>query len=254
MKKMMILALMMTIVLHASAMSYSQARREALYLSDKMAYELDLTDSQYDAVYEINLDYLLSLNGHTDVFGIWWNRRNNDLRYVLTPWQYDRFIGRTYFHRPVSWFNGSWLFNIYTHYVHRDKFYKPRPSVYVVYKGGNNKKHDRYYAERYRHPSTRGKGSVNRNDFNNKPQPSHQVGGKDKKDRPSRQPVLNEPSQKRPVVARSQQSTRSNTSLGSSAPARRSSSASTRSSNRNSASSTAPRNGASRNGGGRGSR
>ena len=41
-----------------------------------------------EAVYEINLDYLMSLNGHSDVFGIWWDRRNADLRFVLTPWQY----------------------------------------------------------------------------------------------------------------------------------------------------------------------
>lgn len=173
MKKMMILVLMMTIAITASAMSYSQARNEALFLSDKMAYELDLTDDQYDAVYEINLDYLMSLNGHSDFFGIWWNRRNNDLRYVLTSWQYDRFMGRTYFYRPVSWFNGSWLFNIYTHYVYRDKFYRHHPKVYVSYKGGNNRKHNQYYAERNVHPSNRGKAVVKRHDKNDRPQPSH---------------------------------------------------------------------------------
>ena len=65
------------------------AKNEALFLSDKMAYELNLTAAQYEAVYEINLDYLMSLNGHADVFGIWWDRRNADLRYVLNSWQYD---------------------------------------------------------------------------------------------------------------------------------------------------------------------
>ena len=45
----------------ASAMSYSQAREQALFLTDKMAYELNLTDDQYEAAYEINLDYLLSV-------------------------------------------------------------------------------------------------------------------------------------------------------------------------------------------------
>ena len=38
---------------------YEEARRQALFLSDKMAYELGLSDAQYQAVYEINLDYLL---------------------------------------------------------------------------------------------------------------------------------------------------------------------------------------------------
>jgi len=87
---MMILAVMMVITISANAMSYNAAKHEALFLSDKMAYELNLTAAQYEAVYEINLDYLMSLNGHGDVFGIWWDRRNADLRFVLTPWQYDK--------------------------------------------------------------------------------------------------------------------------------------------------------------------
>ena len=33
----------------ASAMSYEQARQQALFLTDKMAYELNLTDDQYEA-------------------------------------------------------------------------------------------------------------------------------------------------------------------------------------------------------------
>ena len=67
---MMILAVMMVMTISATAMSYNAAKHEALFLSDKMAYELNLTAAQYEAVYEINLDYLMSLNGHGDVFGI----------------------------------------------------------------------------------------------------------------------------------------------------------------------------------------
>ena len=93
MKKMMILAVMMVMTISANAMSYNAAKHEALFLSDKMAYELNLTVAQYEAVYEINLDYLMSLNGHGDVFGIWWNRRNADLRFVLNSWQYDKYVG-----------------------------------------------------------------------------------------------------------------------------------------------------------------
>ena len=89
---MMILAVMMVMTISANAMSYNAAKNEALFLSDKMAYELNLTAAQYEAVYEINLDYLMSLNGHGDVFGIWWDRRNADLRYVLNSWQYDKSI------------------------------------------------------------------------------------------------------------------------------------------------------------------
>ena len=67
---MMILAMMMVMTISANAMSYNAAKNEALFLSDKMAYELNLTAAQYEAVYEINLDYLMSLNGNADIFGI----------------------------------------------------------------------------------------------------------------------------------------------------------------------------------------
>lgn len=79
MKKMLVMAMMIVMTISANAMNYNAAKNEALFLSDKMAYELNLTDAQYDAVYEINLDYLMSVNGHNDVFGIWWDRRNADL-------------------------------------------------------------------------------------------------------------------------------------------------------------------------------
>ena len=58
---------MMTITLAAKAMSFTQAQREALFLTDKMAYELNLTDEQYDACYEINLDYLMGVSTVDDL-------------------------------------------------------------------------------------------------------------------------------------------------------------------------------------------
>ena len=158
MKKMMILAMMMVMTISArsamplgsskNAMSYNAAKNEALFLSDKMAYELNLTAAQYEAVYEINLDYLMSLNGHADVFGIWWDRRNADLRYVLNSWQYDKYITLAHFYRPVTWKAGSWTLAVYSHY-NRGHFYNDHPKVFVTYKGGNNHKHDRFYADRH---------------------------------------------------------------------------------------------------------
>ena len=47
---MMILAMMMVMTISANAMSYNAAKNEALFLSDKMAYELNLTAAQYEAV------------------------------------------------------------------------------------------------------------------------------------------------------------------------------------------------------------
>jgi hypothetical protein len=145
MKKMMILAVMMVMTISANAMSYNAAKHEALFLSDKMAYELNLTAAQYEAVYEINLDYLMSLNGHGDVFGIWWDRRNADLRFVLTPWQYDKYVALNHFYRPVAWKAGGWTFAVYAHYD-RGRFYNAHPTVFVTYKGGHNRVHGSHYA------------------------------------------------------------------------------------------------------------
>ena len=139
MKKMM-MAVMMAISLSASAMSYETAREEALFLSDKMAYELNLTTDQYDAIYEINLDYLLSLDGRDDVVGAYWNQRDAELRVVLNNWQYDRYMGITYFYRPVAWLAGAWTFAVYAHYD-RARFYFGRPRVYISYRGGLHRHH-----------------------------------------------------------------------------------------------------------------
>ena len=78
------LALLLTITLSTSAMSYSQARDEALFLTDKMAYELNLTDEQYEAAYEINLDYLMRIDDYNDLYGVYWRQRNLDLSYSGT--------------------------------------------------------------------------------------------------------------------------------------------------------------------------
>ena len=146
---MMILAVMMVMTISANAMNYNAAKHEALFLSDKMAYELNLTAAQYDAVYEINLDYLMSLNGHGDVFGIWWDRRNADLRFVLNSWQYDKYMALTHFYRPVAWKAGGWTFAVYSHYG-RDRFFHAHPKVFVSYKGGHNKVHGSHYAHTHK--------------------------------------------------------------------------------------------------------
>ena len=146
---MMILAVMMVMTISANAMSYNAAKHEALFLSDKMAYELNLTAAQYEAVYEINLDYLMSLNGHGDVFGIWWDRRNADLRFVLNSWQYDKYMALTHFYRPVAWKAGGWTFAVYSHYG-RDRFYNAHPKVFVTYKGGHNRVHGSHYAHMHK--------------------------------------------------------------------------------------------------------
>jgi len=122
----------------ASAMSYEQARQQALFLTDKMAYELNLTDDQYEAAYETNLDYLMSVNTVDDLYGIYWRQRNMDLSYILLDWQYRTFINASYFYRPLYWDAGYWHFGIYARYPHRDYFFFGRPHFYVSYRGGHS--------------------------------------------------------------------------------------------------------------------
>ena len=139
MKKMMFtLMAFLTIAVNASAMSYEQAREEALFLTDKMAYELNLTDAQYEAAYEINLDYLMGVTSQYDVYGPYWERRNLDLSYILFSWQWDLYRAAHYFYRPLFWERGIWHFGIYARYPHRDYFYFGRPHFYTTYRGGHS--------------------------------------------------------------------------------------------------------------------
>jgi hypothetical protein len=145
---MMMIAMMMTIAIHALAMTFHQARSEALFLSDKMAYELNLTDEQYAAVYEINLDYLMSISDRGDLYGNYWARRNADLQYVLDRYQYLTYSAASYFYRPVSLRMNGWAFGIYRRYCNHAVFYRPRPAIYISYRGGNNRFERSYYAHR----------------------------------------------------------------------------------------------------------
>ncbi len=122
----------------ASAMSYEQARQQALFLTDKMAYELNLTDDQYEAAYETNLDYLMSVNTVDDLYGVYWRQRNLDLSYILLDWQYRSFLNATYFYRPLYWNAGYWHFGIYARYPHRNYYFFGRPHFYTSYCGGHS--------------------------------------------------------------------------------------------------------------------
>lgn len=138
--KKLILALvaLFTITVSASAMSYEQAREQALFLTDKMAYELNLTDDQYEAAYEINLDYLMGVSNYNDLYGAYWTQRNLDLSYILLDWQYRSYLDALYFYRPLYWDGGYWHFRIYARYPHRDYYYFGRPVFYKVYHGGHS--------------------------------------------------------------------------------------------------------------------
>ena len=132
------MTMLLTIALSSMGMSYEQARERALFLTDKMAYELNLNDEQYEAAYEVNLDYLMSINTYDDLYGTYWTRRNTDLGYILFDWQYSAFRAAAYFFRPLVWTNGVWRFSIYSRYPNRTYFYFGRPAFYATYCGGHS--------------------------------------------------------------------------------------------------------------------
>lgn len=129
-----------------NAMSYEEARDRARFLTDKMAYELNLNDAQYNDAYEINLDYLMNINTASDACGIYWEYRNADLRYILYDWQYTLFTAASHFFRPVIWGASGWFFPVFNIYPVTRFYYDP-PKVYHVYRGG-------HYNYRFSHPAS----------------------------------------------------------------------------------------------------
>ena len=160
MKRLITLLALVSMIATASAMSYSQAREQALFLTDKMAYELRLTDTQSNAAYEINLDYIMNINVAGDLFGTYWNRRNTELSYVLTAAQYRTFTATSYFYRPITWTSHKFHFVIYDRYD-KGRLYGSIPSGYHTYKGGN--RHNDTSPYRGDTHDTYGKGKVHNN-------------------------------------------------------------------------------------------
>lgn len=143
------LSVMLMTVTGMNAMSYETAREHALYLTDKMAYELDLNEEQYEYAYEINLDYLMGLNTMDDIDGAYLRYRNADFQHILYDWQWRRFLATSYFFRPILWRSGAWYYPIYSHYRH-DHWYYGRPNFFYSYRGGHGRDHfhNSYYYER----------------------------------------------------------------------------------------------------------
>ena len=168
MKRMMmtLVTVWMGIALCSAAMSNSRVRKETRFLTDKMAYELNLSQAQYNDVYEINFDFINGIRYIIDdaMDGYQWaldryydclELRNEDLRWVLNRSQYQRFADRTYFCRPVYATSSSWGFRIYISYTNHNHFFFPKPKIYHTYCGGHHHRapnHPSYYKGRYDHP------------------------------------------------------------------------------------------------------
>ena len=135
MKKFYLILLMMAVTLSASALSKSKSRRYSLYLSDKMAYELDLTDEQFEAVYQINYDYFRSIYSQIDI-DMYWPERDENMYYVLDEYQYEVYTCIDYFYDPITLVGSSWSLPVYTYYIDTSLYYRPRPAIYRTYRGG----------------------------------------------------------------------------------------------------------------------
>lgn len=151
-----LLTALISISFSTQAMDYERARQEALFLTDKMAYELNLNDYQYEAAYEVNLDYFLSLNTYDDAYSTYWVHRNTDLSYILFDWQYSAFCAASYFYRPLFWANGAWGFHIYVRYPRHNHFFFGCPVFYDTYRGGHSWHHNGgrswYHGRDFGHP------------------------------------------------------------------------------------------------------
>lgn len=157
MKRMLALySILFVWLMNVGALPYEEARDRARFLTDKMAYELNLNDAQYNDAYEINLDYFMKINTASDAGGIYWECRNADLRYILHEWQYAIFRAADYFFRPIVWKTSGWFYPICVRYRINHFYYKP-PHVYYIYHGGHGRPH--LYAKSFylhRRPDWRG--------------------------------------------------------------------------------------------------
>lgn len=151
-------------ILQANAMTEREVRENARFLSDRMAYELKLTNAQYEDCYEINYDFLSAINpqmsyvcvGRQSAINAYYDyldARNEDLRYILNRTQYLAFMDLDYFFRPIYTTAGRWLFRVHQHYHDLTHFYYHTPSIYLTYHGAHARHHyhNGYYGGRYHH-------------------------------------------------------------------------------------------------------
>ena len=145
-------AALLMVVIPARATDYNDISNYALFLTDKMAYELNLTEDQYEAAYEINYDYLHEIfrenryDDYDDLYGRAWELRNRDLAVVLLSTQYDLFRSLRYFYRPFNCLHGRITISIYDYYPRRDYLYFGCPHFVVSYRGGHGWRHYRHHS------------------------------------------------------------------------------------------------------------
>lgn len=192
------------VTMNMAAMSASKVRKNTRFLTDRMAYELKLSPEQYNDAYEINFDFINDVRYLMDdvVIGNAWaledyygllDIRNDDMRWVLSRQQYNRFLGIEYFYRPIFASKGNWNFRVYIAYPNINFFYFGKPYHYRTYNGGHCRAHynDRsYYRNRYQHDIYNGSHSMKdhdkyyRDDFGVTPRPGSSTRPSNRPSRP----------------------------------------------------------------------
>ncbi|KAA6343323.1 hypothetical protein EZS27_009005 [termite gut metagenome] len=155
-------------------MDSGKIRKEARFLTDKMAHELNLSMPQYNDVYEINYDFIFAVNhlmndvtkGNSRALDKYFynlDTRNDDLRWVLSERQYRQFLGIEYFYRPIYASGNKWHFKVYITYTNHSLFYFGKPQCYHTYHSGHYRtdhNHTSYYKDKYNHVHYHGSYSV----------------------------------------------------------------------------------------------
>ncbi|WP_300724651.1 hypothetical protein [uncultured Bacteroides sp.] len=173
--------------LPVSASGLGDIRVNARFLTDRMAFELNLSNNQYNDLFEVNYDFLCNVDpyldrlAYSDPYALdyyyrYLDERNDELRWILSSIAYTRFMALDYFFRPIYALNNVIYLRIYQRYPNRTYFYYGRPHHYYTYHGGHCRKHyggesyyRKHYKKRYNHPvysgNFRSRPDFRRDDF-----------------------------------------------------------------------------------------
>ena len=117
------MASMLIMATTMSAQRIVDVRGEAQYITDKMALELGLTDSQKGSILQLNITYLDGINGYRDIESTGWKYRNKHIKALLSAKQWKLYKKARWFYRPIGWKDNAYVHRIYAkyprHYGHK---------------------------------------------------------------------------------------------------------------------------------------
>lgn len=118
------------------ALSKSEAKEAAWYLTDKMTHDLSLTNLQTQDVYEINYDYLRQIKPVGFDSEAEYNIRYRNLSLVLDETQWMQYLSTDYFLNPIVEDESNWSLTAYSYYD-TDLLYGNMTSSMNKYDGRN---------------------------------------------------------------------------------------------------------------------